>query len=402
MSEKYIRFENVGKEAYIRKDALKQLKKVNAAIFDCDGVLLDIRESCNRTIIETVAYIIEELTGFAFPKNIISKETIYLFKKSGGYNNDWDLAYAILMFLLYKLPKKARNALVESLNTSVKPRDNLLERFLSIKSTTMKKLTFKEFDNVVIGIEDALKSFAEMANASDIASLENALKNYSPTSDSQDFYVAAKRFLSYPSGVYESFLVRVFEEIFCGPQLFKEMYKVEPLFYHWGGLVENERVILQSETLDELTLLFGKANFGVSSGRPFKLAKYKLDGLLEKFSRRALVFLDETMLVKSKALKNGESEISLYKPNPFSLLKSSDGLEPFEFALYVGDSMEDALMVKEANKVKPCFLFAGVYEYSDCKNDNLRNFIEANSEVVVPSVNELPMVLKAVKEVKQA
>lgn len=402
MSENYIRFEKVGKQAYIRKDALEQLKKVNAAIFDCDGVLLDIRESYNRTIIETVAYITKGLTGFAFPKNLISRETIYLFKKSGGYNNDWDLAYAILMFLLCSLPKRARDALVESLNTSVKLRNNLLERFLFVKNTLLKELTPKEIDDAVIGLEEALKSFAEMADVSGIASIENALKKISPTSVSQDFYATVKRFLSYPSNVNESLLLRVFEEIFCGPQLLKEMYKVEPLFYRGRGLVENERVILQSKTLDQLTLLFGKANFGISSGRPFKLAEYRLGKLLDKFSRGSLVFLDEILVAQSKALKSGKSQINLYKPNPFPLLGSSNGLEPFELALYVGDSMEDVIMVKEANKTKPCFLFAGVYEYSDCKDDALRCLIEADSEVVVPSVNELPTVLNAVKEAERA
>jgi len=59
------------------------------------------------------------------------------------------------------------------------------------------------------------------------------------------------------------------------------------------------------------------------------------------------------------------------------------------------------LTVKEANKVTPYFLFAGVYEYSDCKSDALRGFIEANSEVIVPSVNELPTILEAVKELSK-
>jgi phosphoglycolate phosphatase-like HAD superfamily hydrolase len=403
MSENYIRFENLGKEAYVRKDALEQLKKVDAAIFDCDGVLLDIRESYNRTIVETVAYITEAITGFEFPKNLISKETIYLFKKSGGYNNDWDLAYAILMFLLHWLQKRVGNALVEILNTNVEPKNNLPTRFNSIKNTLMKGLSIKELENVFAGLEDALKSFAELADASGIGSIKNALKKSALTSDSQDLYKAAKSFLSYPGDVNESLLMRVFEEIFCGPYLFKEMYKVEPLFNHERGLVENERLILQSETLDHLALLFGKANFGISSGRQSKLAEYKLGRFLDKFRCGALVFLDEVQVAQFKALKKGKVGINLHKPNPFSLLKSSEGLEPFEFALYVGDSREDVIMVKEVNKVKTRFLFAGVYEYSDCKEDALRCFIEANSEVVVPSVNELPTVLRAVKqEVKHA
>jgi phosphoglycolate phosphatase-like HAD superfamily hydrolase len=87
----------------------------------------------------------------------------------------------------------------------------------------------------------------------------------------------------------------------------------------------------------------------------------------------------------------------LGKPNPFSLLQSSEGLKPFNYALYVGDAMEDALMVKEANRTTPCFLFAGVYGYSDCKDDVVRDFLAEGADAILPSVNELPAVLKTVK-----
>ncbi len=401
MSKNYIRFRTFGKEAYIRKDAFEQLKKVDAAIFDCDGVLLDIRESFNRTITETVAYIMEGITGFEFPKNLISKEIVYLFKKSGGYNNDWDLTYAILMFLLHLLQKRTGSELVESLDINVKLGNNVPIRFNLIKNTSMRKLLRKKFNDVLCGLEDSLKNFAQMADASGMASIENALKQSELISDSQDLYSIAKRFLSYPGDVSESILMRVFEEVFCGRKLFEEMYNVEPLFYSGRGLVENETVILQSRTLDHLTLLFGKTNFGISSGRQLNLAKYKLGKLLDQFQSEALVFLEDVQIAESGALMKGEPEINFHKPNPFSLLKSSAGLKPFEFALYVGDSREDVLTVKEANKVTPCFLFAGVYEYSDCKSDALRGFIEADSEVIVPSVNELPIILEAVKELSK-
>jgi hypothetical protein len=262
----------------------------------------------------------------------------------------------------------------------------------------MKKLSRKEFDDALVGLEDSLKIFAVGADASGPASIKKALEKSELISDSQTFYTVAKRFLSYPGNVNESILMRVFEEIFCGPQLFEEMYDVEPLFCSGQGLIENEQIILKFRTLDLLALLFGKTNFGISSGRQWNLAKYKLGKLLDKFQSEALVFLDDIQIAKSEALKKGESDINLYKPNPFSLLKSSAGLKPFEFALYVGDSREDVLTVKEANKVKPCFLFVGVYEYSDCEDDAIRSFIEANSEIIVPSVNELPIILKAVKE----
>jgi len=69
-------------------------------------------------------------------------------------------------------------------------------------------------------------------------------------------------FLSYPGTAGESLLITVFEEIFCGPQLFREVYKQEPRLYKGRGLIENERVIMKPETFDHLIGLLEKTNFG--------------------------------------------------------------------------------------------------------------------------------------------
>ena len=59
-------------------------------------------------------------------------------------------------------------------------------------------------------------------------------------------------------------------------------------------------------------------------------------------------------------------------------------------------------MVKEANKLDSRFLYAGVYSCSDCKEEVLRNFLRAGSNILLPSVNELPVILKTLKGKKKA
>jgi len=119
--------------------------------------------------------------------------------------------------------------------------------------------------------------------------------------------------------------------------------------------------------------------------------------LLERFNPKATVFLEDIEAAEREATKNKGLRVNLNKPNPFSLLQSSKGLKPFSYALYFGDSMEDAIMVKEANKADSRFLFAGVYAYSDYKRDVVSDFLKADVEVILPSVNEFPTVLKAIK-----
>jgi len=397
MSKDYLQTEFDGEKAYIKKKSLYKLKEVDAIIFDCDGVLIDIRESYNRAISETVAYVMKELMGPRFPENLVSREIIYLFKKSGGFNNDWDSAYAILMFILCRLPEDFQEVFEKYANLS-RHESDLSKRFLSVKNGIRKEHNPKGLDSIMPRLGDTLRRFAVTFDASGIASMERKLMELPNTPKGfYEFYDAAKGFLSYPGKVGESILTTVFEEIFCGSQLFKEIYKQEPRLYQGRGLIENEKVIIRPETLEQLTFILGGVSFGIASGRPFKLTKYKLEGLLERFNPKALVFLEDFEAAERETMRNKGLRVNFNKPNPFSLLRSSEGLEPFMSALYVGDSMEDAIMVKEANKVDSRFLFAGVYSYSDCKEDVIDDFLKAEAEVILPSVNDLPTVLKAIK-----
>jgi len=56
-------------------------------IFDIDGVLVDVRESYRKTIIETAGY----FTGTKFTLADTQKV-----KDRGGFNNDWDVTYALV------------------------------------------------------------------------------------------------------------------------------------------------------------------------------------------------------------------------------------------------------------------------------------------------------------------
>jgi len=390
MSKEYVEMEVNGEKAYIRKDALGELKKVNAVVFDCDGVLIDIRGSYNQAIRETVAYFLETLTGFTPSENAVSKELIYLFRKTGGFNNDWDTTYTILLLILSRLPKQFQEAFEKYTSLSLGEAD-ITRRFLSVKNGVRKEYDPTNLDLQMAKLEDVLKQFALTFDSFGIASLEDKLKNI------PELYAAAKSWLAYPGEVGTSVLTTAFEEIFCGSQLFKVLYGKDPRFYNGRGLIENERVIIRPETLDRLTRIFGEANFGIASGRPAKLAEFTLKELLKRFDSKATVFLEDIEEVERETFRDQRVKVNLKKPNPFSLFHSLKALKHVASALYVGDSMEDAIMVKTADTVDSRFLFAGVYRHSDLKEDIISDFLKGEAELVLPSVNELPVVLNAVK-----
>ena len=401
MVESYVKLKLNNYEAYINADRLNYLKEVDAAIFDCDGVLTETRNSYNRAISKTVAYIINGLSRYRFPECLVSDEIIFLFRRSGGFNNDRDISYGISMFILCNLPSEFKKTLERCIRTNPW-RSDPFERFILIKKMMRREFQPKHLGrDFFTGLMEELKKFTAMFDASGIQSVDRNLIGRSYASRNLgDFYDTLRRFIYHPGRVGESLVATIFEEFFCGPRLFKETYGVEPAFRKEPGMIENEKIIIKPETFDRLALLFGGAKFGISSGSAFKPAEYALGDLIKRLNPKALFFSDDIEKAEFEASMKEGSTVNLRKPNPYSLLKAAEALKPFKFAVYIGDSMEDFLMVEKAKQIDPRFLFIGVYRHSGIEDVILRGFLDANCDVILPSVNELPQVLEKVRRME--
>lgn len=60
-------------------------------VFDVDGVLVDTAASYNEAVVRTVRWLL--------PDAPVDHATIALWKRSGDWNNDWDLAYGLYCWL---------------------------------------------------------------------------------------------------------------------------------------------------------------------------------------------------------------------------------------------------------------------------------------------------------------
>jgi HAD superfamily hydrolase (TIGR01548 family) len=67
--------------------------QADAVVLDIDGVLVDVADSYRRAIVESV----EEVYG-----ETIAREDVQLFKDAGGFNNDWELTYAVALYVVAK------------------------------------------------------------------------------------------------------------------------------------------------------------------------------------------------------------------------------------------------------------------------------------------------------------
>ncbi|QLG49326.1 TIGR01548 family HAD-type hydrolase [Natrinema halophilum] len=63
----------------------------DAVVLDIDGVLVDVGDSYRRAIVESVEAVYDRT---------IRKADIQDFKDAGGFNNDWELTYAVALYVL--------------------------------------------------------------------------------------------------------------------------------------------------------------------------------------------------------------------------------------------------------------------------------------------------------------
>ena len=75
---------------------------IDAVIFDMDGVLLDITGSIRVVNCLAVPFFLREVLGWPASDDLLTSADIELFKHAGGFNDDWDLTYALVLHYLVK------------------------------------------------------------------------------------------------------------------------------------------------------------------------------------------------------------------------------------------------------------------------------------------------------------
>ncbi|MEM3437365.1 MAG: hypothetical protein QXP55_02360 [Nitrososphaerales archaeon] len=392
--ENYIIIHLENDDAFVKKDSIEKLAKVDAVIFDCDGVLIDVRKSYFMAIKETVNYISNRLIGLRIEEKLLDN-LIYRLKKGGKFNNDWAVSYAISLIILTTIPKEAREELKRTIDSKLlKFTNEPLERLIIIENFLKEKIKNTNF-KISEESSKRLIELAEIISSSGFKFFTNSLT----LKDDLEILRYGEYIFSKYGNVGENIITTIFEEKFLGYNLFKEIYGMNCKFHKGKGLIDNEKIIINRENLREITSIIGKSNFGIASGRPFASTKYTMKELLDEFKPEAKVFLEDINEAERRAKQKGEI-MDLSKPNPYSLTNCAKGLMPFNFALYIGDSMEDFIMVELANKIKACYLFGGVYAHSIMKKEQKTDFIKKGADLILPSVKELPFILKYIKEKK--
>ncbi|MGI4789368.1 MAG: HAD family hydrolase [Janthinobacterium lividum] len=100
---------------YATPNAQAKRTEIDALIFDMDGVLIDISRSIRVVNCLAIPYYLRTVLGWPAPDDLLTSADIELFKNAGGFNDDVDLSYALVLFYIYK-GRENPSAAPETLN----------------------------------------------------------------------------------------------------------------------------------------------------------------------------------------------------------------------------------------------------------------------------------------------
>lgn len=316
---------------FVDTSKIDKIKRLDGIIFDCDGVLIDVSNSYDLAIKKTTDFVVKEFAKID-QSNFVNTQMINGFKDTGGFNDEVDVTYAMI---------------------------------LSVIAAKKLKKPFSEF------IFDVIRN----SDQSGILSVEKYLDIL------QVDLSEIRKKLAYPGPRFTSVLSSIFDEIFYGAKLYYDLYKKKPEFFDGKGLIENDIVLVKKQLIDSLKKKFGKKP-AIVSGRGIISAGHSLKELFEEFD-----------LKNSKFLEDEPRELA--KPNPDSLILSIKGLGS-TCTLYVGDSTEDFIMAKKSDEMGNKTIFCGIYGTSKEPETKRKLFEKKNVEIILETIDLIPKALNLV------
>ena len=267
--------------------------KYDAVIFDIDNVLIDTRRSYLESIRWTVHIYLTSGSVPFFHNDMkddgpqpLSSGDVDLFKLLGGFNDDWDCCYGLLIYLLQlKVEHRTLSQLKQAINLGE------FSRQIRKRPLHVSGMVSKFGRNPVVTIEK---------------------------------------------------IARIFQEVYLGRNLFEANEKKKVQFWKKRGLILKEKIIFRKKTLEKIKAM--GVRLGIATGRPRFEAIYALKtfGIFDLFE--AITTIDEVKKAEAHLRQ------SLRKPHPFSLLETAKKMGVTRHFLYVGDLPDDILAALQAKK----------------------------------------------------
>ena len=318
------------KEIYISDDMIQKIQKFDSIIFDCDGVLVDIRNSYDYAINKTISAIMNELFDDEIT-DVLTSKILYGLKAAGGFNDEVAVGYAVIM---------------------------------TLAASKKSNIEFEKLINDVIS----------NANESGINSIDNYFINQNID------LMEIKLKLDYENSRKVSYIHQIFNQLFYGPILYEEIFNEKSKFTE-RPLIDLDNIVLDDNLMSKLKNRFG-TKISTVTGRGNFAFSYSMKNFLDNFDMKNSVFLEDRPL-------------NFAKPNPESLIESISGINS-KCSLYIGDSMEDLMMVEKCKEHGYDVSFCGIFGSSDEPELKYELFQKNNASFILESIQELPKALNLV------
>ena len=378
MTKKYQRRLINNKATYL-KIADNDIKKINTVIFDCDGVLINSKNSYDRCIELTISYILKNMLNKQFISFKISKSTLELFRQTGGFNNDYKFCYVVILKIISMIPSSLSEDYEQEYN--IINTKNISNSFKRLKSIKLNRINVYK-KNVKTDYTRELNELAKNIKKFDLGSIENIITKELEV-EQQNLINSSKQLLNFTKDRKNNIITNVFDEFFYGKNLIKKARRTKKINFNRKGTIESEKLIVKESSLIALKSRFNR-NISIVSGRGKIGTKFSLGKLFRFFNPDGNVFIEDLARIPRYGSR-------IDKPNPVSLRKSASNLSRKGDILYVGDSMEDLLMTKAAGKSKnQKYIFAGIYGSSRLERNKIKLFKDNKADIIISNINDIP------------
>ena len=318
-----------------------------------DGVIVDVSNSYRDVVRQTTKLFFGPAEAAEhLPEPLFELSDLATVKQSGGLNNDWDLTYVVIN-LLYSL--------------IYKPIVHISENPWSRYRETIGRCD----------LTDILEYLT--ATARPLASL---LKDKGKPKD---------KFISelYKGDVGSGNIIKqIFQEIYLGPQLFRDTYQMDPDIYRGEGYIQREKLLLDPSILEKLS----RENIlAIATGRPRSEAEYQLNHFRIKHFFPVVLTLDDCVNEEKRILAEEGRAVSLSKPDPFMLDAIAEGhRNAVSGFFYIGDMPDDMLA---AARSRFGFKSIGIPISAPDKSSLKKNLQQAGADYIVEDFESLARIL---------
>ena len=302
-----------------------KIKDVDCIIFDCDGVLVDVSDSYYATIRETVSFVLRAMMpSVLFDKDDLVNHTIIeKFKDAGRFNDEIDLSCAIILCAI--IAAKTSNAD----DNATCGATGSVANHIADNHIADNHIIDNDTSNIIPNYNHIIDDVISNSAHGGINSVISYALNVADVSD-------AIAYMEHPSDNRDGKLCQIFDQIFFGPVLYKKIRKRDSEI-NVDPMIDRDHVIMTPRTLRMLHEQFN-GNVAMVTGRGIDSARYTLGSLFEIFDVENSAFLEDESRVYAK-------------PNPTKLAECMQGMG-CKNAIYVGDSIEDAIMSQMLSNAK--------------------------------------------------